>query len=110
MGEIELGPNINFIHGLNGSGKSAVLVGLQTCLGARASVTNRGQSIKDLIKYGCDSAELSVSILNQGADAYQHHKYGDIITITREIRSHGKTTGYKILNVDDKIVSRKRNI
>lgn len=33
-------------------GKSAIITGLQVALGAKATSTNRGQSIKDLIKTG----------------------------------------------------------
>lgn len=49
---VDLGPLINFIVGKNGSGKSAILTALTLCLGAKASVTNRGQSLKSFIKEG----------------------------------------------------------
>lgn len=49
---VELGPLINFIVGKNGSGKSAILTALTLCLGAKASATNRGQSLKKFIKEG----------------------------------------------------------
>lgn len=49
---VDLGPLINFIVGKNGSGKSAVLTALTICLGAKASATNRGQSLKKFIKEG----------------------------------------------------------
>lgn len=49
---VELGPLINFIVGKNGSGKSAILTALTLCLGGKASVTNRGQSLKSFIKEG----------------------------------------------------------
>lgn len=49
---VDLGPLINFIVGKNGSGKSAILTALTLCLGGKASVTNRGQSLKSFIKEG----------------------------------------------------------
>lgn len=50
--EVTLCPLINFIIGHNGSGKSAVLTAITICLGGRATVTNRGQSLKSFIKEG----------------------------------------------------------
>lgn len=51
---VELSPLINFIVGKNGSGKSAILTALTLCLGGKASVTNRGQSLKSFIKEGAE--------------------------------------------------------
>ncbi|CRK22251.1 hypothetical protein BN1723_012635 [Verticillium longisporum] len=56
---VELGPLINFIVGENGSGKSAVLTALTLCLGAKASSTNRGGSLKSFIKEGRDQAVIT---------------------------------------------------
>lgn len=50
--DVPLGPQMNFIIGHNGSGKSAVLSALQVCLGSKASATDRGKSVKGLIKEG----------------------------------------------------------
>lgn len=44
--EVKLGKNINYITGRNGSGKSAILTALVVGLGGKASLTNRGNSIK----------------------------------------------------------------
>jgi structural maintenance of chromosomes protein 6 len=52
--EVKLGPHLNFIIGRNGSGKSAVLTGLTICLGGKVQGTNRGKSLKDLIKDGTE--------------------------------------------------------
>lgn len=38
---MDFGPNVTFISGSNGSGKSAALTALQCCLGARARDTGR---------------------------------------------------------------------
>ena len=50
--EINFGDKINFVIGHNGSGKSAILTALQICLGGKATATNRGASLKHLIKEG----------------------------------------------------------
>ncbi|CAM9329091.1 unnamed protein product, partial [Choristocarpus tenellus] len=47
---IHLCRQVNFIHGRNGSGKSAILAALQICLGARAKLTNRANKLDDLIR------------------------------------------------------------
>lgn len=44
--EVEFEKNINFLIGRNGSGKSAILTALVVGFGAKASVTNRGNSVK----------------------------------------------------------------
>ena len=49
--EIRMGPNINFLVGQNGSGKSAVLVAITICLGAKTTFTNRGK-LHELILSG----------------------------------------------------------
>lgn len=43
-------PNVNFISGTNGSGKSALLNAIQLCLGARATDTGRNAKISDFIR------------------------------------------------------------
>lgn len=44
--EVEFKPSINYIIGRNGSGKSAILTALIVGLGGRATLTDRGSSIK----------------------------------------------------------------
>ena len=41
---LELGPHCTFINGTNGSGKSAILQGLQFCLGMQAAQTGRARA------------------------------------------------------------------
>ncbi|KAA8566319.1 hypothetical protein EYC84_008908 [Monilinia fructicola] len=55
---VPLGPLINFVVGMNGSGKSAVLTGITLCLGGKPSATNRGSSMKSLIKSGTERGML----------------------------------------------------
>lgn len=49
-----LEPSVNFIEGPNGSGKSAMMIALQLCFGARASVTHRALNLDDLVKSGTE--------------------------------------------------------
>mmetsp|Transcript_37241 Transcript_37241/g.48150 ORF Transcript_37241/g.48150 Transcript_37241/m.48150 type:complete len:241 (+) Transcript_37241:177-899(+) len=78
--------NINFIHGQNGSGKSAILAALQICLGARASTTHRGENLAVLIKRNKEGghtykAKVQVTLLNGGPDAFEPLKYGGKVTV-----------------------------
>lgn len=83
--ELELGPRLNFIIGRNGSGKSAVITGISVGLGARASDTNRGSSIQDLIKDGRSVAKIQLTFKNKGRDSYKPEIYGDHLTIERRL-------------------------
>lgn len=104
---IKLGPLINFIIGHNGSGKSAVLTALTMCLGGKATATNRAASMKSLIKEGEESATLAVKIKNHGDSAYKPNLYGRSITVERNFTRAG-TSGFKLKNDQDKIISTKR--
>ena len=104
---IKLGPLINFIIGHNGSGKSAVLTALTMCLGGKATTTNRGASLKSLIKEGEESATLAVKIKNQGESAYKPELYGRSITVERHFSRSG-TSGFKLKNAEDKIITTKK--
>ncbi|EEB87145.1 hypothetical protein MPER_15628, partial [Moniliophthora perniciosa FA553] len=46
------GPNINFIIGHNGSGKSAVLSAITVALGGKTNSTGRGSGLKAFIREG----------------------------------------------------------
>eukprot|EP00624_Nannochloropsis_granulata_P003815 evm.model.NODE_29330_length_32469_cov_23.021097.5 len=101
---INLCSNVNFIHGQNGSGKSAILAALQICLGARANVTHRGSKLGDMIRQGHDGhALVRVSLLNKGADAFEHEKYGDYVTVERRIDRHASGCGYRLLKGDPRL-------
>jgi hypothetical protein len=109
---VELCRNVNFIHGQNGSGKSAVLAAIQICLGAGARRTNRARNLKDLVRKEATSgnapvqAKIRVTLLNQGDDGYKHEIYGDTITVERTISLNGGYNGYKLLNHEGKEKSR----
>lgn len=101
---IEFGPRMNFIIGKNGSGKSTILTALTTCLGGKASSTNRGSSVKSLIKEGKSRALIKVTIANKGSNSYDHSRFGDVIQVERKLDA--ETSGsYKILNSGGKVVS-----
>jgi hypothetical protein len=85
--------HVNFISGQNGSGKSAVLQALQICLGATARETGRGKNLRELIRSGADEARLSVTLWNTGADAYQHDRLGDWVSIERRVTVAGGGAG-----------------
>ncbi|EEH03156.1 DNA repair protein [Histoplasma capsulatum G186AR] len=105
---VDLGPLINFIVGKNGSGKSAILTALTLCLGGKASVTNRGQSLKSFIKEGKDSATIVVRIKNQGDSAYNPNEFGNSIIIERHFSRNG-SSGFKIKSSSGRVVSTKKS-
>lgn len=104
---VPLGPNINFIIGHNGSGKSAVLTALTICLGGKATATNRAQNLKSLIKEGKDHSVVTVWIKNQGPLAYKPSFYGKSIAVERHFNRSG-TSGFKLKDQNGKIVSTKK--
>lgn len=105
---VTLGPNLNFIVGENGSGKSAILTAITLCLGGKASSTNRGGNMKAFIKEGQNEARLSVKIKNQGDDAYQHEIYGDTITVERRFKRNGGG-GFKTFSAGGALISDKKS-
>ncbi|XP_020623366.1 structural maintenance of chromosomes protein 6-like isoform X3 [Orbicella faveolata] len=104
---VPFGPRVNFITGRNGSGKSAIMTGLVVALGGRASQTSRGLSIKNFVKKGCRSCQVSVQLRNRGADAFKHSEYGDSIIIERRITADGGSS-YKLKSRKGKVVSTQR--
>lgn len=106
--ELDLGPRLNFIIGRNGSGKSAVITGISVGLGAKASDTSRGTSLKDLIKDGKSTARVSITFKNDGIDAYYPEKYGSKITIERKLVKNG-TGSYIVQDENNKTFSTKKS-
>ncbi|KAL1950788.1 hypothetical protein VTO73DRAFT_5912 [Trametes versicolor] len=102
-----LGPQINFIIGHNGSGKSAALSALTVALGGKATTTGRGSGLKSFIREGQSVAEVTVVLKNQGEEAYRPKDYGRSIVITRRFTKEGASS-YKIKSRDGKVVSTKR--
>ncbi|XP_037298719.1 structural maintenance of chromosomes protein 6 [Manduca sexta] len=104
--EINLNPNVNFIVGRNGSGKSALLSALVVGLGGRAADTNRGSSLSTFIKKGTNSATVEIKIKNNSPNAYKHDVYGDYITVVRTINASGGSS-YKVKAASGEVVSTK---
>ncbi|KAI9643424.1 Structural maintenance of chromosomes protein 6 [Ciborinia camelliae] len=105
---VPLGPLINFVVGMNGSGKSAVLTGITLCLGGKPSATNRGSSMKSLIKSGTERGMLLVRLKNQGPDAYQPDKYGKSIIVERHFSRSVSGSSYKLKSAEGKTISTKK--
>ncbi|KZT28345.1 P-loop containing nucleoside triphosphate hydrolase protein [Neolentinus lepideus HHB14362 ss-1] len=101
------GPQINFIIGHNGSGKSAVLSAITVALGGKATSTGRGSGLKSFIREGQSVAEVSISLKNQGEEAYKPDLYGKSIVVTRRFTKEGNSS-YKIKSKDGHVVSTKR--
>lgn len=108
----KLGRNINFITGKNGSGKSAIAVALQLCLGAKAKATGRGNNLSNLVREGSTSpAIIRVHLLNMGDGAYQPEIFGNQIVIERTIPVAGTGGGgYRLLNALLQKVSDKKEM
>ncbi|KAI9298781.1 P-loop containing nucleoside triphosphate hydrolase protein [Neoconidiobolus thromboides FSU 785] len=106
--QVKLGPNVNFITGSNGSGKSAILTALIICLGSRVGFTQRATNLRTLIKEGQNTALITVVISNNGSGAYKSEIYGDRIIVERRISREGVGSVYKIKNSQDKLVSNKK--
>ncbi|KUJ10625.1 putative structural maintenance of chromosomes protein 6 [Mollisia scopiformis] len=104
---VQLGPLINFIVGHNGSGKSAVLTAITLCLGGKVASTNRGSSLKSMIKSGKEQAALIIKMKNKGNDAYQPDMFGDSIIIERHFNKSGSSS-YKLKNANGKLISSKK--
>ncbi|KAA0710832.1 Structural maintenance of chromosomes protein 6 [Triplophysa tibetana] len=107
LGPFSFGPNVNFIVGNNGSGKSAILTALIVGLGGKATTTNRGASLKDFVKYGESAADVKVKLKNRGKEAYKIETYGDSICIEHHITSDGCRT-CKIKNKSGLVISTKK--
>lgn len=104
---VKLGPLINFVVGMNGSGKSAVLTAITLCLGGKASNTNRGSNLKSLIKGGQEKAILVVKIKNEGNDAYHPEIYGPSIIVERHFSKSGGSQ-FKLKSSKGAIISSKK--
>ncbi|XP_078678756.1 structural maintenance of chromosomes protein 6-like [Branchiostoma floridae x Branchiostoma belcheri] len=106
--EFKFGPNVNFVVGKNGSGKSAVLTGLVVGLGGKATITDRGKSIKSFIKHGQNAAEVAIRIRNRGMEAYKPDEYGDAVIVERRLTQDGATS-YRLKSIRGKTISTKRD-
>ncbi|XP_063040294.1 structural maintenance of chromosomes protein 6 [Engraulis encrasicolus] len=107
LGPFQFGPNVNFIVGNNGSGKSAILTALIVGLGGKATMTNRGVSLKGFVKNGEGHADVTVKLRNRGIDAFKGEVYGDCIIVEQRIANDGCRL-CKIKNKSGQIISNKK--
>ncbi|KAM5164061.1 structural maintenance of chromosomes protein 6 [Mantella aurantiaca] len=107
LGPFRFGPNVNFVVGNNGSGKSAVLTALIVGLGGKAATTNRGSSVKGFVKEGQTSADVSITLRNRGKDAFRPEVYGDSIVVHQHLTADGGRT-YKMKSKTGVLVSSKK--
>lgn len=105
---LDFGPQINFIIGRNGSGKSAVLTGISVALGAKATDTDRGNSLKGLIKHGKNVSRATVTLLNRGPQAFKQEEFGDKIIIERVLKIEGSHS-ISVKNSKGKTLSTKKS-
>lgn len=90
-----------FIYSNLLGGKSALLAGVVIGLGGKAGAMNRGRAIKEYVKTGCQTAEISITLCNEGSDSFNFADYGNRITIERRILATGGG-GYKLKNESGK--------
>ncbi|CAH3023318.1 unnamed protein product [Porites evermanni] len=83
------------------------MTGIVVALGGRATQTSRGLSLKNFVKKGCSSGQVSVQLRNKGSDAYKSAEYGDSIIIERKIMAEGGSS-YKIKSTEGKVISASR--
>ncbi|NXE34127.1 SMC6 protein, partial [Ptilorrhoa leucosticta] len=107
LGPFQFGSNLNFVIGTNGSGKSSVLTALIVGLGGKATATNRGSSLKMFIQKGETSADISITLRNQGRDAFKPESYGTSITVNQRINQDGSRT-YKLKSKSGALISSKK--
>ncbi|NWI80438.1 SMC6 protein, partial [Dryoscopus gambensis] len=107
LGPFQFGSNLNFVIGTNGSGKSSVLTALIVGLGGKATATNRGSSLKMFIQKGETSADISITLRNQGRDAFKPELYGASITVNQHINQDGSRT-CKLKSKSGTVISSKK--
>ncbi len=87
---IPLKPGVNVVCGPNGSGKSSLLLGISVALGQ--SYTERSKKLSDLIRWGRDSARVTMVLDNspRGKRRPVPRIKKDSIRLTRALRRDGK--------------------
>ncbi|NXO49385.1 SMC6 protein, partial [Aramus guarauna] len=107
LGPFQFGSNLNFVVGNNGSGKSSVLTALIVGLGGKATATNRGSSLKMFVRDGESSADISITLRNQGRDAFKPEVYGGSIIVHQHINLDGSRS-YKLKSKSGTLISSKK--
>ncbi|KFZ64173.1 Structural maintenance of chromosomes protein 6, partial [Podiceps cristatus] len=107
LGPFQFGSNLNFVVGNNGSGKSSVLTALIVGLGGKATATNRGSSLKMFVRDGENSADISITLRNQGRDAFKPEAYGSSIIVNQRINLDG-SRNYRLKSKSGTLISSKK--
>ncbi|NWH64796.1 SMC6 protein, partial [Geococcyx californianus] len=107
LGPFQFGSNLNFVVGNNGSGKSSVLTALIVGLGGKATATNRGSSLKMFVRDGETSADISITLRNQGRDAFKPEAYGSSIIVNQRINLDG-SRNYRLKSKSGTLISSKK--
>ncbi|CAG9820931.1 unnamed protein product, partial [Phaedon cochleariae] len=102
--EVNFTNNISIIIGKNGSGKSAILTALIVGLGGKASLTNRGSSVKGFVKAGRQSASIEIELCNEGPMAYRPSVYGKKIHVIRNLTASGGGS-YRVRSENGEVIS-----
>ncbi|CAF4297799.1 unnamed protein product, partial [Rotaria magnacalcarata] len=104
---IEFHPtSMQIVTGANGSGKSTIANAICLCLGAQARTTGRTTNVQSFIRKGDTHAELSITLANEGAEAYKPEIYGKNIHIIQRIGA--KQSSYKILGENRQVISTRK--
>lgn len=104
--KIDFKEAITVIGGFNGSGKSAVMIGIGIALGLKTYALERGTSYKSLIRTGKSVAKIDLVLCNETAK-YNYAFFGSEIIVERTLRQIGAST-LKIKNESGKVFSTKK--
>ncbi|OAG31088.1 hypothetical protein NEDG_01862 [Nematocida displodere] len=99
---IDFKSKVSCIVGANGSGKSAIMIGLGVLFGVKASSMDRGATARQLIRTGEDFAVVRALVVNQD---YKGLAPGGVITLERRITTEGGGV-LKIIGPDGKTLGK----
>jgi len=97
---------VNFVTGMNGSGKSSVLQGLVLGLLGESKHIKRFSKVSEFIKKDATRAIIQVTLRNTGEDSYKSELYGKSVTFQRTINESG-TSAYLLKDENMRDVIRK---
>jgi chromosome segregation ATPase len=98
---------VNYITGENGSGKSAVIVGLSAALGANCNKIGKGDDVSNLIGTAEPIATITVTLRNDPSNPRHSNKYKDPVVIERTLVRRGeagKISNKNSIKIDGKDV------
>ncbi|RKO98135.1 hypothetical protein CXG81DRAFT_2413, partial [Caulochytrium protostelioides] len=109
--DIHMHPKMNFISGVNGAGKSAILTGIIVGLNGLLSIAGRGNNLSRLIRVGTNRAKIRLTLCNQGPSKYKRESYPDRIVVERVLQRLGEnscTTAWRVLDAHGGVLTKKR--